>query len=162
MAVYSSNDEAVLKVNPRGVVQPQGATGDAAIMIRYAGQFASAVFGATVLPAAATAAPAAGNLVDGEVYAKLHDLNIVASPVCTDEEFIRRIHLDLMGVLPSAAEVRQFTASREPSKRALLVDALLERPEYADLQALLWADRLRSDIRLHRVGGARSYYRWLR
>jgi hypothetical protein len=161
MAVYSSNDEAVLKVDTRGRVTPQGATGDAAIMIRYAGQFAAAVFGATTLPSRADSELPA-NLVDREIYAKLRDLNIAPSAVCSDEELIRRLYLDLLGVLPSAGEVRQFLHSKDPTKRAALVDAVLERPEYADLQALIWADRLRSDVRFHRVGGSRSYYRWLR
>lgn len=161
MAVYSSNDETVLKVDARGRVSPQGATGDAAIMIRYAGQFAAAVFGATTLPARAASDPPS-HLVDREIYAKLRDLNIGPSPVCSDEEFIRRLYLDLLGVLPSSGEVRQFLRSQDPAKRAALIDAVLERPEYADLQALIWADRLRSDVRFHRVGGVRSYLGWLR
>lgn len=162
MAVYASNDEAILKASTKGVVTPQGGTGDAAIMVRYAGQFGAAVFGATTLTPP-RAFPASGeNIIDREVYAKLRDLNMLPSANCTDAEFIRRIYIDLLGVLPSAADVKQFLSSTAPDKRAILIDQVLERPEYADMQALLWADRLRSDSRFHRVGGVRSYYRWLR
>jgi len=159
--VYSANDEAILKVDQAGIVTPTGGAGDAAILVRYGGQVAAAVLGATMLPPAGDFPAPSDNLVDREVYAKLGHLRIRPSPPASDEEFIRRIYLDLIGALPSAAEIRLFVSSADPNKRAYLVDQLLERPEYADLQTLLWADRLRSDSRFHRVGGVRSYYRWL-
>ncbi len=162
MAVYSSNDDSVLKVSPRGVVTAAGATGDAGIMIRYAGKFAAAVYGASLLPLPARFPAAPANVVDREVYAKLRELGIVPAEVCSDSEFIRRLHLDLLGVLPEPADVRRFLASTARDKRAQLVEETLARPEYADLQTLLWADRLRSDSRFHRVGGVRSYFKWLR
>lgn len=162
LSIFSSNDDGVLKVSASGLVTAVGGTGDAAIMVRYAGKFAAPVFGATVLPVPVAKAPPALHPVDREVYAKLQQLNISPSPLCPDEEFLRRAHLDLIGTLPSAGEVRVFLSSTDPDKRKHLVDALLERPEYADVQALLWADRLRSDSRFHRVGGVRSYYKWLR
>ena len=161
-AVYSSNDEAVLKVDRAGAVTPAGGVGDAAILVRYGGQVAAAVLGATLLPAPRSFPPEPDNLVDREIQAKLRSLRIAPSPPASDEEFIRRIYLDLLGTLPAAGDVRLFVSSSAPHKRAYLVDQLLERPEFADLQTLLWADRLRSDSRFHRVGGVRSYYRWLR
>jgi hypothetical protein len=162
MAVFSSNEEGILKASAGGLVTPQGGTGDAAIMVRYAGQFAAAVYGATALPPPKSFPDPGPNPVDHEVYSKLRELRLTPSPPASDEEFIRRLYLDLLGTLPSAADVRQFLASASPGKRDVLIDQVLERPEYADLQALLWADRLRSDSRFHRTGGVRSYYRWLR
>ncbi|MBI3698062.1 MAG: DUF1553 domain-containing protein [Acidobacteria bacterium] len=162
-AVYTSNDESILKVDRAGVAAPGGGNGDAAFMVRYGGQVAVAVLGATMLPKGKPEAyPTANNIVDREIYAKLKDLHIQPSGTATDEEFIRRIYLDVLGTLPAAADVRQFVASAAADKRAILIDQVLERPEYADLQALTWADRLRSDTRFHRVGGVRSYIRWLR
>lgn len=161
-AIYSSNDDSVIKAGPDGKLTAEGATGDAAILIRYAGKFAAPVYGATVLPPPRNTAPPPAGLIDREIAAKLRDLNITASPLCTDEEFIRRVYLDVLGILPSAADVRQFAASAAQGKRALLIDQVLERPEFADLQTLIWADRLRSDSRFHRIGGVRSYYKWLR
>src|SRR4029453_7723756 len=136
-AIFSSNDESVLKVDRAGVVTLGGANGDAAIMVRYAGQFAAAVLGATLLPAPKSFPAPSANLIDHEISAKLQDLHIVPSAACTDAEFIRRLYLDLLGVLPSAAEVKLFIGSTAPHKRADLIDQVLERPEYADLQALL-------------------------
>jgi hypothetical protein len=123
---------------------------------------AVAVLGATMLPAPRAFPAAADNVVDREIYRKLRNLHIVPSEPAADEEFIRRAYLDITGMLPAAADVRQFAASTAPDKRRYLIDQLLERPEYADLEALRWADRLRSDSRFHRIGGVRSYYRWLR
>src|SRR5439155_1816857 len=162
LAVYSSNDESILKVDGAGVVAPAGGNGDAPILVRYGGQVAVAVLGATMLPAPRAFPAAADNVVDREIYRKLRNLHIVPSEPATDEEFIRRAYLDIAGMLPAAADVRQFAASTAPDKRRYLIDQLLERPEYADLEALRWADRLRSDSRFHRIGGVRSYYRWLR
>lgn len=161
-AVYSSNDDAVLSVNTAGLVTATGGTGDAAIMVRYGGKSAAAVLGATMLRPPRKFPQPPDNIVDREIYAKLRMLNIEPSEPASDEEFIRRLYLDVLGVLPSAGEVRMFIASGDPNKRQYLVDHVLERPEFADMQTLIWADRLRSDVRFHRVGGVRSYYKWLR
>jgi len=161
LSIFSSNDESVLKVSPAGAATAQGATGEAAVMVRYAGKFAAPVYGVSTFPAVKVPPVDLANPIDREVYARLRLLNIVPSPLCSDEEFIRRAYLDIIGTLPTAADVKLFTGSRDPAKRSILVDQLLERPEYADLQTLLWADRLRSDSRFHRIGGVRSYYRWL-
>jgi len=165
LSVFSSNDDGVIKVSASGRATAEGGTGDAAVLVRYAGKFAAPVYGATMLKRSTnTIAPAAAatHPIDREVYGKLNQFHIAPSELSTDEEFHRRAYLDLTGTLPSAADVRQFLASNAPGKRMLLVDQLLEKPEYADLQTLVWADRLRSDVRFHRVGGVRSYYRWLK
>ncbi|MFN7933124.1 MAG: DUF1549 and DUF1553 domain-containing protein [Bryobacteraceae bacterium] len=161
LSLFSSNDEAVLKVNTAGKVTPDGGTGDAAILVRYAGKFAAPVFGATMLTSSAKL-DLPEHPIDREVYGKLNQLHIAPSELATDSEFLRRAYLDLTGTLPSAADTRQFLASTAPNKRALLIDQLLEKPEYADLQTLIWADRLRSDVRFHRVGGVRSYFSWMK
>ena len=161
-AIYSSNDDSILKAAADGKLIAQGGTGDAAILVRYAGKFAAPVYGATMLAPPKNAAQPPTGLIDREIGAKLADLNLTPSPLASDEEFIRRMHVDILGILPSAADVRQFVSSSAPGKRAFLIDQALERPEFADLQALIWADRLRSDSRFHRIGGVRSYYKWLR
>ncbi len=48
-----------------------------------------------------------------------------------DAEFLRRIYLDLTGVIPSAAEARAFFADKNPDKRAKLIDKLLAGDGYA-------------------------------
>ncbi len=66
--------------------------------------------------------------------------------VADDATFLRRVHLDLVGVLPTAAESAAFLADRSPDKRAKLVKALLARNlDYADHWMAFWNDLLRND-----------------
>ena len=53
------------------------------------------------------------------------------APPTTDAEFLRRIHLDLAGTIPTPDVARRFFADRRPDKRALLIDQLLDSPLYA-------------------------------
>lgn len=55
----------------------------------------------------------------------------LAAPVASDDEFLRRITLDLTGTIPTVAEARAFLAEADPAKREKLVDKLLASPEYA-------------------------------
>ncbi|MEX1040250.1 MAG: DUF1549 domain-containing protein [Pirellulaceae bacterium] len=51
--------------------------------------------------------------------------------LCTDADFVRRIYLDLTGVIPSHEQVETFLADDAPDKRARLIDTLIEGPEFA-------------------------------
>ena len=67
-------------------------------------------------------------------------------PPADDATFQRRVMLDLIGLLPSADEVRAFAADPRPDKRDLLVRALLARNvDYADHWMVFWNDLLRND-----------------
>ncbi len=87
--------------------------------------------------------PGANNKIDDLVNAKLKELGIPASELCTDQEFLRRVSLDVIGTLPKPEETRAFLADTDPQKRAKLIDRLLQRPEYADYWTLKWGDLLR-------------------
>jgi hypothetical protein len=82
--------------------------------------------------------------------------------LCSDEVFVRRAYLDLLGILPTADEARAFVSNRKRDKRAQLIDALLDRPEYADFWALKWADLLRNEERLLDAKGVQAFHRWIR
>ena len=79
-----------------------------------------------------------------------------------ESTFLRRHYLDIIGRLPSVDESRRYLADTAPDKRARLVDALLQRPEYADYWANKWADLLRPNP--YRVGikATFSLDSWLR
>ena len=64
------------------------------------------------------------------------------SGLCTDEEFLRRISLDVVGRLPTRDEYDVFMADSNPHKRAQKIDELLERKEFAELWALKWSELL--------------------
>ncbi|MBI1311402.1 DUF1553 domain-containing protein [bacterium] len=67
------------------------------------------------------------------------NLGVVPSAPADDYEFIRRVTLDVCGVLPTVDEVQRYVADKRPDKRARLIDDLLERPEHASYFALKWA-----------------------
>jgi hypothetical protein len=62
------------------------------------------------------------------------------SPRTTDEQFVRRVYLDLTGKLPPPAEVKAFVASTEPGKRSKLIDKLLATEDFSHFQARYWKD----------------------
>lgn len=102
------------------------------------------------------------NVVDQHVYAKLRRMRILPSPGCDDSTFVRRIHMDLLGIPPTAAEARSFVANTAPDKRSRLIDDLLERPEFADWWALKWADLLRIEEKTLDRKGVENFHGWLR
>src|SRR5262249_30166816 len=105
--------------------------------------------------------PPESNYVGKHVFTKLKMLNILPSELCTDQEFVRRVYLDVCGVLPTPDEVKTFLANTAADKRAKLIDTLLERGEYADLWTLKWCDVLRSNRKTIQVKGTHVYQRWL-
>jgi hypothetical protein len=161
MAVFSSSDEAVATVNDVGFVSGVD-RGEAAILVRYLEHMetSSLMFLKTV-EGFVWNPPQANNYVDELVFQKLNQLQILPSEICTDDEFVRRVYLDVLGVLPSAAETAAFLADPASDKRAKLIDALLERPEYAEFWALKWSDLLRVNNKQVTQAGVHKFRRWI-
>ena len=82
------------------------------------------------------------NYIDTLVNAKLRNLRITPSALCDDETFLRRAFIDIVGLLPSAAEVQKFVADADAQKRVKKIDELLKRDEFVDLWALKWSELL--------------------
>lgn len=161
LTVFSSSDAAVADVSSDGLVE-FNQSGEVAILCRYLDEMVTVRL--TYLEPRegfAWTNPPASNYIDEYVFAKLKMLNIQPSEVCTDQEFIRRVCLDVCGVLPEPVEVRSFLASKEPDKRARLIDSLLERPEYADFWTLKWSDVLRSTRKTIKLKGTQVFHDWL-
>ena len=108
---------------------------------------------------------AANNKIDELVTAKLKRLGIPPSELCADQEFFRRIYLDMLGILPAPADVQAFPADKDPQKRSKLIEALFQREEFADYWAMMWGDllRIKSEypVRIW-PKGVTTYYRWVR
>jgi hypothetical protein len=159
---YAPNDASVVEVSPTGEVKPLRA-GETAIMVRTLGK-ASAVRLAVVKdkPMANYPAVARNNFIDEHVFTKLKRLNIVPSPLSSDYEFLRRVYLDTLGVLPTLDETNQFINSKDSQKRAKLIDQLLERPEYAEVWATKFADLYRVGLLDQGMKGGKLIYNYLR
>lgn len=67
---------------------------------------------------------------------------LTPNKLCTDEEFVRRVHFDIIGTPPTALQVDEFLKDSSPKKREKLVDTLLASPGYARHFANLWAEVL--------------------
>lgn len=159
---YQSNDDSIATVSVDGLVAAKR-SGEAAILVRSLDQVTAARIGVVLSPTVRNYPNVPrNNFIDELVFSKLKRLNIVPSEACTDEEFLRRAHLDLIGVLPTAQEARKFLSSRDAHKRAKLVDELLERPEYADFWGLYWSDRLSNSRQFLYEKGTFFFQQWLR
>lgn len=100
--------------------------------------------------------------LDELAVAKWKRMGLVPSPLCTDEEFVRRVMLDAIGTLPTPEEARAFVASTDPDRRAKLIDQVLARPEYVDYWSLKWGDLLRNNRDALGDKGMWSFYNWIR
>jgi len=82
-------------------------------------------------PAAAEADQPLHAQIDATVGKRLLDRRITPAAICSDAEFVRRIHLDLTGIVPTSKQARNFLDDGAPDKRSRLIDRLLASPEYA-------------------------------
>ncbi|OAI56370.1 hypothetical protein AYO49_00785 [Verrucomicrobiaceae bacterium SCGC AG-212-N21] len=72
---------------------------------------------------------------------------VTPNPVATDETIVRRVYLDIVGRIPTLQETREFLDSKEPDKRAKLIDHLLASDGHAQHMFHFWADILRVQSR---------------
>jgi hypothetical protein len=163
-ARFSSNDESVVAVDDGTGLAKAQQGGDAAIMISFGGFVKVARLMVPVqekAPVDYAKLPRA-NFVDDLSFRKLAQLRIEPSALSSDPEFLRRVYLDVIGTLPTPDEADRFLADTSPDKRAKLIDALLERPEFVDYRSLQIADMLRVNSQYLSQEGADSFYRWIR
>jgi hypothetical protein len=78
------------------------------------------------------------DIIDSEISAAWQREKITPAPRTTDAEFLRRVYLDLTGVIPTYEQAREFLADQSADKRQRLIDTLLDSPRYAQHQADLW------------------------
>src|SRR5579871_188393 len=161
LARYDALNEAVARVTPEGLITTHD-RGEGHIMIRFGGQAGVVQVTLPYHPGQGTTDVARFNFIDDKLSSKWRDLGLSPSPVCTDEEFFRRIHLDAIGTLPTPDEIRTFLADRDPDKRRRAIDRVLERPEFVDFWALKWGDLLRINRDQLQEKGMWSFYNWIR
>jgi hypothetical protein len=165
LALYLTNNKNTADIDDKGVVTP-GKRGDTFVFAR----FAKFTIGAeiTVLPTGKFKWPkiAGYNYIDGLIDDKLKNLRIIPSALAGDEVFLRRAYFDLIGVPPKPEEYYSFLKDKSRTKRAVLIDELLNRPEFADLWAAKWAETLKVRSDNNSAFGtdrkaAYEYYEWI-
>ena len=163
LAYFSSNNDNSAEVSQTGVVTAH-ARGESFIMARFDTHTVGSHF--ITLPKGlefAWANPAENNYVDQLINQKLRKLRINPSELCTDEEFLRRAHLDIIGVPPTTEEYHAFLNNPAPDRREQLVDQLLNRKEFVELWVMKWAELLQVRTVQNRVDykSMLRYYNWL-
>lgn len=159
---FSSSDPAVADVSPTGMVEFKR-PGEVAILCRYLEEMVSVRL-MYLEPREGFKWPNVPevNLVDKHVFAKLKQMTILPSDLCTDYEFVRRAYLDAIGRLPTIPESKAFLADKAADKRTKLIDSLLTQPEFSDFWTLKWADVLRSSRKTIQLKGSHAFHEWLR
>ena len=161
-SVFLSNNEATARVSEQGLIQAT-APGEAFILARF-DEFTAGV--AVIVRPGTPFTPVpvpAFNYIDTLVQKKLDKLHIVPSELCDDEVFVRRVYIDLIGLVPTPQEREQFLTSRDPNKREKLVDALLERKDFRDMWVMKWAELLQiRTVNGITPKGLKLYDSWLR
>ncbi|MDF1811377.1 MAG: DUF1549 domain-containing protein [Verrucomicrobiales bacterium] len=139
--------------------------GEAPVLARYEGAYAATTL--TVMgdrSGFTWEEPENWSTIDKLVAAKLKRMKIKPGETCTDEEFIRRIYLDLTGLPPSSDTTRAFVADKRPmrEKRAQIIDQLIGSPEYIDHWTNKWSDMLQVNSKFLGGEGARLFREWIR
>ncbi len=159
---YSSNNPDVAQVSAGGgvkAIQP----GETAVMVRMLGKAVAARLAViTSRPGPNYRAVPRHNYIDEFIFSKLRKMNIVPSALAADSEFLRRVYLDTVGLLPTEMEAVEFLASNDPLKRARVIDGLLQRPEFAEFWALKFTELFRAGTREAGAKGGRLIYEYVK
>ena len=166
---FNTNDESVAVVNEYGEVEIKG-KGDSHVVAFYDN-------GVLPMPVMLPVSRQVGSNypklkattpIDKAIATKLQKVGIVPSEVCTDQEFLRRVTLDVTGTLPTAQEVKSFLASKDKNKRQKKVSELLSRPAYVawwttklnDFQGNSPA-QMRVNNYARKINPSRDWYDWV-
>ncbi len=141
-ARYISSNPEVVSVSSSGAVEAVS-PGETSIVVRAPGFVASTRVGVIRGLVSDYPQATATNYIDDHIFSKLRRFHILPSEPTSDEEFVRRVCLDLTGTLPPPHRVREFLADPDPRKREQLVDILLASVEYTDYWTFRLADLFR-------------------
>jgi hypothetical protein len=161
LAVFETSNLGV-RVHADAVVERRQ-LGETTVLVRYLDRQAAVQLAfVPARPDFMWKEPPHNNYIDKHVFAKLKTLRTLPSDLCSDTVFVRRAYLDALGVPPTVAEVRKFIDDPSADKRARVIDALLERPEFADFWALKWSDLLRNEEKALDHKGVQLFHQWIR
>lgn len=167
LVVFDSSNSPTASIDESGVVTA-GKRGEAFIMARY--ETKTVGIQCIVIPEGLEYKrpnPEESNYIDKFVHEKLHKLRVIPSGDASDEAFLRRVYLDVVGQLPTVEEYNSFMADKSPDKRAKLIDKLIERKEFTEMWVMKWSEllQIRSDGNVARgisYKAALLYHNWLK
>jgi Protein of unknown function (DUF1553)/Protein of unknown function (DUF1549) len=105
------------------------------------------------------------NFIDDEIFAAMDAAGIAPAPLSSDEEFLRRVTLDLTGRIPSSADVRAFVANPDPGKRSVVINNLLYTPAFTDKWTMWFGDLVENNASAvnvtRNISGRNALYKFL-
>jgi hypothetical protein len=105
------------------------------------------------------------NFIDDQIFSAMVAAGVQSAPISGDEEFFRRINLDLTGRIPAASDILAFEADTTPNKRAILIDNLLASSAFTDKWAMWLGDILENNasaVAINRnVNGRNAFYQYI-
>jgi WD40 repeat protein len=163
--------EAVVEVGDVEIASATGSKiralrrGESPILARYEG-----AYDATTLTVMGNrdgfvwSQPETWGKVDELVSQKWLRMKILPSDLCTDEEFVRRVYLDLTGLPPNPEQMQAFLDDERTTrrKRDALVDHLVGSPDFVEHWSNKWADLLQVNRKYLGAEGAASFREWIR
>ncbi|MEO8352249.1 MAG: DUF1549 domain-containing protein, partial [Chthoniobacteraceae bacterium] len=163
-AFLDSGNTDVAKVSEGALVETLR-RGEAPLLARYEGNYAATTI--TVMgdrEGFTWRSPESWNRIDEFVAAKWQRMKIEPSNLSSDTEYLRRVHLDLTGLPPSAEEVLSFQADTRPvrEKRNEVIDRLIGSPEFVDYWTNKWADLLQVNSKFIGGEGVSLFRDWIR
>ncbi|MEW4563590.1 DUF1549 and DUF1553 domain-containing protein [Bremerella sp. JC770] len=104
------------------------------------------------------------NYIDQLVDDKLQRVRVQSSGLCTDDQFVRRIYLDLTGLPPTADQAREFLDDQRPSqeKRDALIDQLIGSGPYVEYWTNKWCDLLQVNQKFLGDPGVHALRNWIK
>jgi hypothetical protein len=163
-AFIESGNIEVIEANGTGLLTTLR-RGEAPVLVRYEGAYAATTIICMGDRTGFVWQPQPQfNYIDELVDKKLQAVKVLPSGLCTDEEFVRRVYLDLTGLPPTAGQVRQFLEDPRPSRqrREALIDQLLGSREYVEHWTNKWADLLQVNRKFLGEEGAAALRNWIK
>ena len=165
LTVFQSSNDVSASIDEKGKITA-GTRGEAFIMARF--NIFTVGIPAVVIPEdlkyQRPKLPE-NNYVDTLVHDKLHKLRMTPSELCSDEVFVRRLYLDITGLLPTLEESKSFIGDQDENKRAKLIDRLLEKKEFTELWVMKFAELLQiqtDDNQGMSYKATLLYFNWLK
>jgi hypothetical protein len=163
-AFLESGNGDVIEADKKGLMTSLR-RGEAPILARFEGAYAATTI--TVMgdrTGFAWKQPETWNKIDELVAQKWQRMKIEPSGVCSDEDFLRRIHLDLTGLPPKAEEVLAFINDKRDlrTKRGEVIDKLIGNPDFIEHWSNKWADMLQVNSKFLGTEGASGLRTWIK
>src|SRR5215471_10027652 len=126
-------------------------------------RFSASAAARSVHPAASI--PASNNFIDDFVFGKIATDGVPVADRTTDLEFLRRISIDLTGLIPTPAQIASFTADSNPDKRNALIDSLMASTAFVDRWTQWYGDQFKVGSNYYnfiQITGRNLFYRYVR